>query len=105
MRKVTVVVLFALTAGSVVMVRPVVAQDHVQRYHEPDPDKTPGQEESEKQAARAYQRSLNNVPDKKSGDPWSAAGSDSASQSAPKAKPVAKTAAPKPAKPANSAAN
>jgi hypothetical protein len=105
MRKVTVVFLFALTAGSAAMVGPVVAQDHVQKYREADPDKTPGQEESEKRAARAYERSLSSVPDKKSADPWSAAGSDSASQSAPKAKPVAKTAAPKPAKPANSAAN
>jgi hypothetical protein len=49
---------------------PASAQGAVQRYGEKDKDKTWGQMEQEKEAERAYKRSLGNVPDKGPVDPW-----------------------------------
>jgi hypothetical protein len=46
------------------------AQNSVQRYGEKDKDKTWGQMEQEKEAERAYKRSLGNVPEKGPVDPW-----------------------------------
>ena len=102
MRKAAVAFMFAVTAASALIVRPVLAQEeHVQKYREEDKEKTPAQEEADKRAARAYQRSLNAVPDQKPVDPWGIARTDN---SAPKAAPK-KTVAPKQGKPANAAAN
>ncbi|WP_415914830.1 hypothetical protein [Rhodopseudomonas palustris] len=56
--------MIALLAG------PAAAQQPVQKYGEPDPDKTPAQIESEKRAERAYQKSLGNVPNAAPTDPW-----------------------------------
>ena len=53
------------------------AQDtHVQRYGEPDKEKTPAQIQAEKDAAQAYKRSLSNIPDKGPSDPWGTVRSD-----------------------------
>ncbi|MBR0798279.1 hypothetical protein JQ615_23100 [Bradyrhizobium jicamae] len=101
MRKVVVALMFAVTAGAALIVRPVLAQDHVQKYREEDKEKTPAQEEADKRAQRAYQRSLNAVPDQKPVDPWGIARPEN---STPKAAPK-KTAAPKQAKPKDAAAN
>ena len=50
---------------------PAFAQDnHVQRYGEPDKEKTAADKAAEKAAARAYERSLNNIPDAGATDPW-----------------------------------
>ena len=85
MRKIAVAVMFALNAG------PAMAQDHVQQYREEDKEKTAAQQADEKRAERAYQRSLNNVPDQKPVDPWGTARSDDASKkSAAPAKPAVK---------------
>jgi|SRR5882757_6261650 len=101
MRKIAAALFMALIAG------PALAQDHVQKYREEEKEKTQTQKDADKQAERAYQRSLNSVPDQKSNDPWGIARSDSAAPGAPKAaaKPAAKTAAPKQAKPAGAATN
>ena len=49
------------------------AQDsHVQRYGEADKEKSPSEIQAEKDAQRAYQRSLGNIPDKGPSDPWGA---------------------------------
>jgi hypothetical protein len=45
-------------------------QKPMQRYGEKDKDKTWGEMEQEKEAERAYKRSLGNVPDKGPVDPW-----------------------------------
>jgi hypothetical protein len=45
-------------------------QKPVQRYGEKDKDKTWGEMEQEKEAERAYKRSLGTVPDKGPVDPW-----------------------------------
>jgi hypothetical protein len=45
-------------------------QKPMQRYGEKDKDKTWGEMEQEKEAERAYKRSLGTVPDKGPVDPW-----------------------------------
>jgi hypothetical protein len=83
-----------LGAASIIMLLagPVYAQGAVQRYGEKDKDKTWGEREREKEAERAYKRSLGNVPDKGPVDPWG----NARSAEAPKgdAKATAKTTAP-----------
>lgn len=65
-------------------------QKPIQRYGEKDKDKTWGEREADKEAERAYKRSLDAVPEKGPVDPWGIA----RSVEAPKA--AAKTAPPKP---------
>ena len=45
-------------------------QKPMQRYGEKDKDKTPNELQQERDAERAYQRSLGSVPDKGPVDPW-----------------------------------
>ena len=85
----------ALMAGTAFAQQP----PHV-TYGEPEPDKTRVQKESDQQAERAYRRSLGNIQDKGSSDPWGTVRSDgnppkNASKGAPKA---AVKITPKPAK-------
>jgi type II secretory pathway pseudopilin PulG len=50
---------------------PVLAQQApVQRYGEKDKEKTPNELQAERDAQRAYQRSLGSVPEKPPVDPW-----------------------------------
>jgi hypothetical protein len=58
------VAMIALLAG------PAYAQKAIQRYGEKDKDKTWGEMEQEKEAQRAYKRSLDSVPEKGPVDPW-----------------------------------
>ena len=88
------VALIALLA--VVMPLPASAQQqNMQKYGEPDKEKTPAEKAAEKEAQKAYERSLGNIPAQKTTDPWGIARGDTA---APKdaAKPATKTASPKP---------
>jgi hypothetical protein len=48
------------------------AQNAVPGYGETDKDKTPSEIAAEKEAERAYKRSLGNIPDQGSTDPWGA---------------------------------
>ncbi|MGQ0681957.1 hypothetical protein [Bradyrhizobium sp.] len=59
------------------------AQQPVQRYGEPDKEKTAQEIRAEKEAEAAYRRSLGNIPAQKQADPWGNVRSD--------AKPEAKT--------------
>jgi hypothetical protein len=84
------VVLIALLAG------PASAQSEaVQRYGEPDKEKTPAEIQAEKDAERNYQKSLGNIREQKSADPWGTVRSDGAPPKAA-AKDAAKTPAAKP---------
>jgi hypothetical protein len=73
-------------------------QKPMQRYGEKDKDKTPNELQQERDAQRAYQRSLGAVPDKGPVDPWGNAravetpkgDAKSAAKAAP-AKPKTKT--------------
>ncbi|HEY0327887.1 MAG TPA: hypothetical protein VGC77_02220 [Rhodopseudomonas sp.] len=98
MRVVCAIAMIALLVG------PAAAQDAMQKYGEPDPDKTPAQIEADKRAERAYQRSLSNVPDgSASSDPWGTVRNDGAPKTA--AKTAGKTVAKPAAKPAPHAAD
>ena len=84
------VAVIALFAG------PAAAQKGPAKYGEDDKPKTPSEIAAEKDAERAYRRSLGNIPEQKSLDPWGTVRSDSAppkaaAKAAP-AKPKAKSA-------------
>ena len=60
-------------AASIIVALAVPAwaqQKPIQRYGEKDKEKTWGEREQEKEAERAYKRSLGNVPEKGPVDPW-----------------------------------
>jgi len=82
------VALIALLA--VVMTLPASAQKHVPTYGETEKDQTTTEKAAEKEAQRAYERSLGNIPEQKGADPWGIARDNSP----PKA--ATKTASPKP---------
>ena len=75
---------------------PALAQvdNHVPRYGEEDKAKTNSEKAAEKAAQEAYKRSLGNIPEKGTTDPWGAARSTDAPKPAPakaakaKAKPA-----------------
>ena len=81
----------ALLAG------PALAQSQpMQKYGEPDKEKSAAERAAEKDAERAYKRSLGNIPEQKSTDPWGTVRSDTspkAAAKAPSAKPKAEGAA------------
>ncbi|MEA2818052.1 MAG: hypothetical protein QOJ86_56 [Bradyrhizobium sp.] len=78
-------------------------QKPMQRYGEKDKDKTPNELQLERDAERAYQRSLGSVPEKGPVDPWGIARSVEAPKG--EAKAAAKTAQPKPKAKAGGASN
>ncbi len=60
-------------------------QDHVQQAGEKDPEKTRQQIEADKEAQKAYKRSLSNIPDHAASDPWGNVRSDNAPKAPSKA--------------------
>jgi hypothetical protein len=84
------VAVIALLAG------PAAAQNGPAKYGEEDKAKTPAEIAAEKDAERAYRRSLGNIPEQQKTDPWGTVRSDSAppkaAAKAPPAKPKAKSA-------------
>ena len=80
----------------VLLAGPAYAQtQNVPKYGDVDKEKSPTEKEADKEAERAYRRSLGNIPEQKSADPWGAVRSDNAppkaaAKTAP-AKPKAKT--------------
>jgi hypothetical protein len=71
----------------------------VQKYGDPDKEKTQTEIEAEKQADRAYKRSLGNVPNSTGPvDPWGGVRSDDSQKTVAKPAPAKRT---KPATPAN----
>ena len=84
--------IIALLAG------PAYAQtggEHVQRYGETSKPKSPQELESEKQADKAYNNSLGNIPDKAPTDPWGNARSAEAPKQPTKAASKAAPAKPR----------
>ena len=76
---------------------PAAAQKGPAKYGEEDKPKTPAEIAAERDAEKAYRRSLGNIPEQqKSTDPWGTVRSDSAppkaAAKAPQAKPKAKSA-------------
>ena len=72
------------------------SQQPMQKYGEPDKEKSATEKAAEREAERAYKRSLGNIPEQKSTDPWGTMRGDSAPPKAaaktPQAKPKAKSA-------------
>jgi len=67
------VILGAIPAAAMItlLASSAYAQDsHVQRYGEADKEKSQTEIQAEKDAQRAYQKSLGNIPDKGPSDPW-----------------------------------
>lgn len=65
MRVVAIAVIAAFLAG------PALAQQKsIPKYGELDKDKTPEEKQAERDADKAYQRSLGNIPAQKPVDPW-----------------------------------
>ena len=92
--------ILGVVAVIVLLAGPAYAQTQsVPRYGEVDKEKSQTQKDADKEAERAYKRSLGNIPEQKSGDPWGAVRSDNAP---PKA--AVKTAPAKPKAKADSAA-
>jgi hypothetical protein len=86
--------------GVALLAGPALAQQKgPARYGEEDKPKTPAEIAAEKEAERAYRRSLGNIPEQqKSSDPWGTMRGDGAQPKAaakapaPPAKPKAKSA-------------
>ena len=85
--------MIGIVAVMVLLAGPALAQQApVQRYGEEDKEKTRSDIAAEKEAERAYKRSLGNIPEQKSTDPWGTVRSDNAAPKAavkPPAKPKA----------------
>ena len=82
--------IFGIVAVMALLAGPAWGQAAVPKYGEPDKEKSASDIAAEKAAERAYRRSLGNIPEQKSTDPWGAVRSDNA---------AAKAAAKAPAKP------
>ena len=82
---------FLAAAMITLLAGPAFAQDHVQRYGEADKEKSQTEIQGEKDADRAYKRSLGNIPDKGPSDPWGTVRSGDAPKT-PTATSAAKTA-------------
>ena len=86
---------FIAAAAIAALVGPALAQQPaMQRYGEKDKEKTWTEKEGEKDAQRAYKRSLEAVPEKGPVDPWGNA--RNVGETKADAKAGAKTAPPKP---------
>jgi hypothetical protein len=80
-------------AGLALLAGPALAQQKgPARYGEEDKPKTPAEIAAEKEAEKAYQRSLGNIPQQQKSDPWGTMRGDSAP-------PKAAAKAPAPTKP------
>ena len=66
MRVVTAAVIVAFLCGPAFGQAP----PPMQQAGEEDKPKTPGQKETEREAEKAYKRSLGNIPEQKANDPW-----------------------------------
>jgi hypothetical protein len=89
--------IFGAVAVTALLAGPASAQSQaMQKYGEPDKEKSATEKAAERDAERAYKRSLGNIPEQKSTDPWGTVRSDSAppkaAAKAPQAKPKAKSA-------------
>jgi hypothetical protein len=83
MRVLLAATLIALLAG------PAYAQTkNVPKYGDADKEKSPTEKEAEKEAERAYKRSLGNIPDQGPTDPWGNVRSDGAPKPAAKTSPA-----------------
>jgi hypothetical protein len=88
-------VVIALLAGPAYAQVAYAQDSHIQRYGEPDKEKSQTEIQADKAAERAYKNSLGNIPDAAPTDPWGNARGARAPKTAAKdaAKPAANAAA------------
>jgi hypothetical protein len=83
---------FRAAAVIALLAGPAYAQSQsVPRYGDTAKPKSPQEIEADKEAERAYQRSLGNIPDKGPSDPWGNVRSESAPKPVAKAAPAKRT--------------
>jgi hypothetical protein len=83
---------FAAAAVIGLLAGPAYAQSQpVPKYGEIDNKKSPQEIEAEREAERAYKKSLGNIPDQGPTDPWGNVRSDSAPKAAAKSAPAKRT--------------
>jgi len=86
MRIIAAAVIIAFLAG------PAFAQQKpMQKYGEEDKAKTFEQKQAEREAEKAYRRSLGNIPEQKAVDPWGNVRSDNSAKPEAKAPSARKT--------------
>jgi hypothetical protein len=86
MRVLCAAVMIALLAG------PALAQQtSVPRYGDTDKDKSPQEKAAAREAEKAYQRSLNNIPEQAASDPWGTVRSENPPKAAAKTPAAKKT--------------
>ena len=78
--------IFRAVAMLALLSAPAYAQDdHVQRAGEQAAPKSPQEIEADRQAEKAYKKSLGNIPDQAPSDPWGNVRSESAPKAVAKA--------------------
>jgi hypothetical protein len=81
--------IFYAAAFIALLAGPALAQSQsVPKYGEIDKTKSPSEIAAEKDAEKAYKRSLGNIPEQKSSDPWGAVRSDNAPKAVAKDVPA-----------------
>jgi len=75
-----------LVAATILALSSTAFAQSVPKYGEVDKDKSPSEVEAEKAAARAYKKSLGNIPDKAQSDPWGVVRAPDAPKTAAKPK-------------------
>jgi hypothetical protein len=83
---------FLAAAVIISLLTATASAQKVPQYGETDKDKTPSEIAAEKEAERAYKRSLGNIPDQGATDPWGAVRTDAPKTSVTKAKSKPSTA-------------
>ena len=84
--------IFLAAAVIALLAGPAYAQSQaVPKYGEADKAKTPQQIAAEREAEKAYQRSLGNIPDQGPTDPWGNVRSENAPKPVAKAAPAKRT--------------
>jgi hypothetical protein len=82
---------FCAAAVIALMAGPAYAQSAIPKYGEPQKSKSPQEVEAEREAERAYKRSLGNIPDQGPTDPWGNVRSERAPKAAAKPAPAKRT--------------
>ena len=82
---------FCAAAVIALMVGPAYAQSAMPKYGEPQKSKSPQEVEAEREAERAYKRSLGNIPNQGPTDPWGNVRSESEPKAAAKGAPAKRT--------------
>jgi len=83
---------FLAAAVMVLLAGPAYAQSQsVPRYGETDKTKSPQEIEADREAEKAYKRSLGNIPDRGPSDPWGNVRGDNSPKSVTKVSPAKRT--------------